>query len=127
MNSVVAQWVSVVTAGIAVAALFAVARMLTGKANKKDVDQEFTDLRGENRRQAEEGLRQYRELQTSIEMVKKEITVLDKHSLTSQDLLEMKADIKEVIVGQREQVKLLDGMPERLTSLEATRNKQSER
>lgn len=122
----IAQWVSVVAAGVVLLAVGAIARMLTGKANKSDVDQDFLTLRAENKVTADEGLRQYRELRTAIEGTQKEITALDKHSLTSTDLIEIKADIKEVIKGQREQVKLIDGMPERLTSLEATRNKQSE-
>jgi hypothetical protein len=65
-------------------------------------------------------LRQYRELKTAIEVLQKEITLLDKHSLTSTDLLEIKSDLKEAL-------KLIDSVPDRVTSLEATRNKQSER
>lgn len=126
MDNVIANWISVVAAGVMIAAVLALARIVTGKANKVDLDKELADIRTENKSQSEEALRQYRELRTAIGLLEKEITALDKHSLTSSDLIEMKADIKEVIKGQREQVKLIDGMPERLTSLEATRNKQSE-
>lgn len=93
---------------------------------KTDVEKEFEALRSEARTQANESLRQYRELQTAIEGVKKEITVLDKHSLTSADLSDIKVDVKELIKNNAEAVKLIDGMPDRIRSLEATRNKQSE-
>lgn len=130
----IAQWVSVVTAGITIVAVGAIARLLSSKADKANVDKdkasvdkELAEQRSDNKAQGEESLRQYRELRTAIEGIQKELTLLDKHSLTSNDLLDMKADIKEVIKGQAEAVKLIDGMPGRLTSLEATRNKQSEK
>ena len=120
MNPQLANWISVVTAGIVITAAVAIARMLNGKANKADVDKEFEVLRADNKTEADESLRQYRELKMSIEVLQKEIAALDKHSLTSNDLSEMKGDIKEAL-------KLIDNIPDRVTSLEATRNKQSER
>lgn len=122
-----AKWALGIVAFLICAGLIAVSRLIAGKANKLDVNKEIIDLRADNLVQATEGLRQYRELLSSIEGIKKEISALDKHSLTSLDLIEMKADIKELVKGIADSVKLIDGMPERLTSLERTRNKQSER
>lgn len=121
------QWVSVVTAGITVIALAAFARLVSSKANKAEVDKELETLRADGKHEAEESLRQYRELQTSIEVLKDRIVALDKNSLTKGDLVEMKGDIKDLVKGTAETVKLIDGIPDRLTSLEATRNKQSEK
>lgn len=123
------DWVKLglgVVSALFITAVIALWKLVGGKANKADVEKEFETLRANNKKDAEESLRQYRELKTSIEVLQKEITLLDKHSLTSGDLVEMKADIKELVKGTAEAVKLIDGMPDRLTSLEATRNKQSE-
>jgi hypothetical protein len=100
--------------------------MVAGKANKADVDKEFDALRADNRSNADESLRQYRELRTGFEQIKDRIVILDKNSLTKGDLVEMKGDIKDLVKGTAETVKLIDGIPDRLSSLEATRNKQSE-
>lgn len=121
------QIVNMVVGGAVLAALVALAKLVNSKANKADVDKEFTDLRNENKTQADESLRQYRELRTASEGIQKEITALDKNSLTKGDLVELKTDIKDLVKGQAESMKLIDGMPDRLVSLEATRNKQSEK
>lgn len=128
------NWISVVTASVMVAAILAVARMLAGKANKVDVDKEFSEVykkfevqHQDNKTDADESLRQYRELHTSLELIKDRVVGLDKNSLTKGDLLDIKADIKELVKGIAESMKLIDGMPERLQSLEMTRNKQSEK
>lgn len=144
------HWISVVTAAITVAAIVGVARMLSGKANKSDVeavgqalagkankvdvDKEFNEvnkkfeaLHADNKNEADESLRQYRELVIALEALKDRIVALDKNSLTKSDLIDIKSDIKELTKGIAESLKLIDGMPDRLVSLEATRNKQSER
>lgn len=132
------KWAFGLVATLISFAVIAVWRLIAGKADTAEMEKNILDLRAEAKAHADEenkkfdllqaeGLRQYRELRTAIEVIQKELTLLDKHSLTNQDLIEMKADIKEVIAGQREQVKLMDSMPDRLTSLEATRNKQSEK
>jgi len=126
MNPGIWQIVNIVVGGVVLAALLGIWKLLNGKADKLYVDGEFRELRADNKVQSIESLRQYRELQTSIEGVKEKIAALDKHSLTITDLTEMKADIKELVKGQAEALKLIDNMPDRVTSLEATRNKQSE-
>jgi hypothetical protein len=123
----IGQVTQVVVAGVILLTVGAIARILGGKANKLDVDEEFKQLRLDNKAQADESLRQYRELKTDVERLSEKVVTLDKNSLTKMDLVEMKGDIKELVKGVADSVKLIDGMPERLVSLENTRNKQSER
>lgn len=120
------KWILGMVAFLFCAAVIAIWRLVAGKADRVDVERDFASVNKKFEELQAEGLRQYRELRTAIEVIQKELTLLDKHSLTSNDLIEMKADIKELIKGIAESVKLIDGMPERLSSLEATRNKQSE-
>jgi uncharacterized lipoprotein YehR (DUF1307 family) len=134
MDNTIAQWISVVSAGLMVIAVAALAKMITGKANKVDVDKEFAEVKKkfealhvDNKNDADESLRQYRELHTALELIKDRVVGLDKNSLTKGDLIEIKSDIKELVKGIGESMKLIDGMPERLQSLEMTRNKQSEK
>lgn len=132
------RWALGIASALILAAVYAVWKLIAGKANRVDVDNDLAELRAATKTHADEinkkfealqaeGLRQYRELRTAIEGIQKELNLLDKHSLTSNDLIEMKADINELVKGTAEAVKLIDGMPDRLTSLEATRNKQSEK
>jgi len=143
MNPSFWQIVNIVVGGVILAALLALAKHVNGKADKTtvqevkklaegkadqaEVDEKFKEMRADNKSQADESSRQYRELLLSTEGVKKEIAALDKHSLTVADLADIKADIKELVRRQQEALKLIDNMPDRVTSLEATRNKQSER